>query len=374
MSRNTPWRTTRKMYALSQARNDWYRIRNQVNGPTQLHIYDEIGYFGVSAGDLVRDLADVNGPLEVHLNSPGGEVFDGITIYNTLLARKDITVVIDGLAASIASVIAMAGNPILIARNAQMMIHDGHGMAIGNAQDMRDLAEILDRTSNNIASIYSDHTGRAIDYWRQLMKAETWYNAQDAIDAGLADRFVDSGAGRQAASVSGDWDMSIFRGAAHLDQKDAAHRPYHGRDEVHHTPVSGEHSHNHAAYDATDGDDGIHAHGHSHGDGGDALHNHPHQMHGHSHSHDDVPHQHAHAAGTESYGTHEHSHVHHVGHDGSIGTGSNAVPGGGSMNQTQSPKDKGAAVANQDKSSKGGDELDQISDEDIQQFVSGIKL
>lgn len=210
MSRNTPWRTTRRLFALHQpSRNDWYRIKNQAGGPTQLHIYDEIGYFGVSANDLIRDLADVSGPLEVHLNSPGGDVWDGIAIYNTLLARKDVTVVVDGIAASIASVIAMAGSPILMGRNTQMMIHDGHAMGIGNAQDMRDLAEQLDKASNNIASIYSDHTGRPIAYWREVMKGEAWYSAEEAIEVGLADRLVDSGAGRRQ-STEDKWDLSVF--------------------------------------------------------------------------------------------------------------------------------------------------------------------
>jgi len=206
------------MFALHQSgRNDWYRIRNQIDGPTQLHIYDEVGYFGVSASDLIRDLADVSGPLDVHINSPGGEVFDGIAIYNALLARRDVTTYIDGIAASIASVIAMAGNPVLVARQAQMMVHDGFAMAIGNAQDLRDLAQHLDRTSNNIAQIYSEHTGKPVAYWREIMKAETWYDAQEAIDAGLADRYVDSGAGRREATViSDDWDLGVFRGAARL--------------------------------------------------------------------------------------------------------------------------------------------------------------
>lgn len=212
MSRNMPWRTARKMYALNQGRNDWYRIRNQINGPTQLHIYDEIGYFGVTAMDLARDLADVSGPLEVHLNSPGGEVFDGIAIYNTLRQRRDVTIVIDGIAASIASVIAMAGSPILVARSGTMMVHDGFGMAIGNAQDMRETADQLDRASNNIASIYSEHTGRPQEYWRQIMKAETWYNGQEAIDVGLADRFLDSGAGRPVVPPEENWDLEVFRG------------------------------------------------------------------------------------------------------------------------------------------------------------------
>lgn len=216
------------MYALHQpSKNDWYRIRNQKDGPTQLHIYDEIGYFGVSANDLVRDLADVTGDLEVHINSPGGEVWDGIAIYNALLARKNVTIVIDGIAASIASVVAMAGQPVLMARNAQMMVHDGFTMAIGNAQDLRDLAEQLDKASNNIASIYSEHTGKPLAYWREIMKAETWYDADEAIDAGLADRLVDSGAGRRTPQpVEDKWDLSVFRPNGR--QTDAAPRYLNG--------------------------------------------------------------------------------------------------------------------------------------------------
>jgi ATP-dependent Clp endopeptidase proteolytic subunit ClpP len=314
VSRNTPWRTTRRQYALSQGSNDWYRIRNQAGGPTQLYIYDEIGYFGVGAGDLQRDLADVTGPIEVHLNSPGGEVFDGITIYNTLLARKDPVVVkVDGLAASIASVIAMAGTTVEVARQSQMMIHDGHGMAIGNAQDMRDLAEILDRTSNTIAEIYSQHTGKPVDYWRQLMKAETWYSAQEAIDTGLADRFIDNGAGRTPSSVDANWDLSIFRGGARFDQKGAAHHGWQSPTEPHHEPVTGQHYHNHASFGNGDGDDGIHAHAHSHdGHGNASLHDHPHTNHSHSHGHDGA-HQHAHEVGMDAYGPHEHMHTHHAG-------------------------------------------------------------
>jgi ATP-dependent protease ClpP protease subunit len=211
MSRNTPWRTTRREYALHQPSiNNWYRIKNVAGGPTQLHIYDEIGFFGVSASDLIRDMADVTGDLEVHINSPGGEVWDGIAIYNTLLARKNVTVHVDGIAASIASVIAMAGNPVLIARNAQIMIHEGFAMAVGNAQDMRDLAEQLDKASHNIASIYSDHTGKPIAYWREVMKAETWFDADESIEEGLADRMIDSGAGRRMKSPDDKWDMSVY--------------------------------------------------------------------------------------------------------------------------------------------------------------------
>jgi ATP-dependent protease ClpP protease subunit len=253
------------MFALVQpGRNDWYRIRNQIDGPTQLHIYDEIGYFGVTANDLVRDLADVNGPLEVHLNSPGGEVFDGIAIYNALMARKDVTIMIDGLAASIASVIAMAGNPVLIARQGQMMVHDGFGMAIGNAQDMRDFAEQLDRTSNNIAQIYAEHTGKPEGYWRDVMKAEAWYGAQEAIDNGLADRMMDSGAGRTVKPPSDNWNMQIFGKTGTV--------LYVPKNQTAHEPMTGTHTHDHAGFGQHDSTDGVHGHMHRHN--ADNLHQH----------------------------------------------------------------------------------------------------
>jgi ATP-dependent protease ClpP protease subunit len=259
-------------FALTQGRNDWYRIRNQANGPTQVHIYDEIGYFGVSAMDFARDLADVTGPVEVHLNSPGGEVYDGITIYNTLLARKDVAVYIDGMAASIASVIAMAGNPVLIARQARMMIHDGFTMAIGNAQDLRDTAEQLDRASNNIASIYSEHTGRPIDYWRALMKSETWFDAQETVDLGLCDRFIENGNGRSVPIPTDKWDMSVFRNQGR--PQDAASVPYVGRTEPRHIPTTVTHTHDHGAFGHPQHDDGMHSHAHTHD--GDANHDHSH--------------------------------------------------------------------------------------------------
>lgn len=260
------------MFALNQGRNDWYRIRNQIDGPTQVHIYDEIGYFGVSASDLVRDLADVNGPIEVHINSPGGEVFDGITIYNALHARKDVTIMIDGLAASIASVVAMAGNPVLIARQATLMVHQPFSMAIGNSTDFREHADNLDRQQNNLAAIYSEHTGKPAEYWHQIMKAETWYSAQEAIDNGLCDRFIDTGAGRPVVPPGENWNMGVFRGSG---PRGAASVPYVGERQARHEPMTGSHTHDHGAHGHPDADDGVHEHQHSHD--GDASHDHMHQ-------------------------------------------------------------------------------------------------
>ncbi len=227
MPDHKPFRTTRPVASLRAGRNDWYRIKAQADGPAQLHIYDEIGFFGVTAGDMIADLAGIKGDLEVHLNTPGGEVFDGIAIYNALKQRTGVVrVVIDSLAASIGSVIAMAADPgnLIIAKNASMMIHDGFGMGIGNAGDLRELADLLDKTSDNIASIYADRTGQPASQWREAMLAETWYVGQEAIDAGLAD-FLQGAEPADphpdAVRVAATWDLSIFgRRPAHL--RDAA--------------------------------------------------------------------------------------------------------------------------------------------------------
>ena len=203
-----PFRTTRHLVNLRQGRNDWYQVKAQAGGPTLVHIYDEIGYFGVTAQDFVSDLAKVQGDIELHLNTPGGEVFDGIAIYNALKPRQP-AVVVDSLAASIGSVIAMAAAPgkLAVAKNATMMIHDGLGMAIGDAADMRKMADLLDQASGNIASIYADRTGQPAAQWREAMRAETWYVGQEAVDAGLADTVQ----GAEPA-VAASWDMSVFTG------------------------------------------------------------------------------------------------------------------------------------------------------------------
>lgn len=205
-----PFRTTRKLTNLRQGRNDWYSIKALATGPSQVSIYDEIGFFGVTAQDFINELNQVHGDIELHLSTPGGEVFDGIAIYNYLKNRPGtVSVVVDSLAASIGSVIAMAASPghLQIGKNAQIMIHDGFGMGIGNAADMRQLADLLDKTSDNIASIYADRSGKPAETWRNAMKAETWYLGQEAVDAGLADSL------QGAPAVTNDWDLSIFNAA-----------------------------------------------------------------------------------------------------------------------------------------------------------------
>lgn len=244
-----------------QRRTDWFRIENKQNGPTSVHIYDEIGLGGITAGQFVQDVNGITGDLEVHLSTPGGEVFDGIAIYNALRARRP-SVIVDSLAASIGSVIAMAAAPgqLYMQDTAKMMIHDGFAIAAGNAEDFTKLVDQLNSASDTIASIYASRTGSSAAEWRTAMKAETWYNAQQAVDAGLADVIL--GVGNR--------DSVTLRNAATV--------PYVGSGQARHVPMTGTHSHDHAAMGASDHDDGMHAHVHTHN--GDASHSHTHDHEG----------------------------------------------------------------------------------------------
>jgi ATP-dependent protease ClpP protease subunit len=173
------------------------RLVNETADEAELWIYDTIdswgGYWGISAAEVVESLADVTASrINVHINSPGGEVFEGIAIKRALAAHPaDITVSIDSVAASIASVIAMAGDPICIDSAAMIMIHDASGFCLGNATDMHQMAALLDKISDVIAGVYANRAGDDVPTWRARMLAETWYTAAEALDAGLADEYLD---------------------------------------------------------------------------------------------------------------------------------------------------------------------------------------
>lgn len=168
--------------------SNWYEIRNQ-GGRATVRIYQEIGYWGVTAEDFAAELSALTASeIEVQINSPGGDVFDGIAIYNALRAHPARVVTrVDGLAASAASVIVQAGDHRVILSSAQIMIHEAWGVAVGPAAEIRDFADLLDKQNDVLAKIYADRAGGAADHFRQLMAAETWLTDQEAIAAGLAD-------------------------------------------------------------------------------------------------------------------------------------------------------------------------------------------
>lgn len=177
-------------FARALTRDNVKVVRNATGA--ELWLYDEIGFWGVSALDVATALAGLTGQrVTVRVNSPGGEVFDGIAIYNLIRGHVGGTdVVVDGLAASAASFIAMAGDTVTMAPHSRMMIHDAIGLCFGNAADMRDTAVLLDDLSQNIAEIYAaraGETGGDAAAFRKRMKAETWLGPQEALDLGLVD-------------------------------------------------------------------------------------------------------------------------------------------------------------------------------------------
>lgn len=197
----------------SQRRGDWYKILNKSDSDaTELWIYDEIGpWWGVTAKDFVTDLQAIKTPrITLHLHTPGGEVFDGIAIYNALREHPaKIEARVDAMAASIGSVIAMAADKIVMAKHSEMMIHDPIGLTFGNAADHRETIDILDRLGNKIAGIYQERAGGSVKQWRERMLAATFYEDQEAVDAGLADEI-----GPAATRAKDEFDLTVFTGLA----------------------------------------------------------------------------------------------------------------------------------------------------------------
>lgn len=170
----------------------WFTIRaGATGGAGEVLIYDEIGGWGISARQFVDELKAL-GPvreLAIRINSPGGSGFDGVAIYNALArhpAHK--TVWVDGFAASAASLVAMAGDEIVMPENTMMMIHDPVAMAAGGAEEMRAMAGALDRAKTAMVGIYAAKCERSAEEIGQLMRDETWMSAQEAFDLGFADR------------------------------------------------------------------------------------------------------------------------------------------------------------------------------------------
>lgn len=190
--------------------NKWFEVKAADNGPTEICIYDRIGRDwwsgeGTEAKAFVDALKAIPMAQEITLriNSPGGNVHDGMTIYNRLAERRDkVTVIVDGVAASIASVIAMAGKDLQMPRNSLLMIHDPWGMVEGSASEMRKAADMLDKHRDAIVSVYELKTGADPKDIKQWMSDETWYTGDDAKAAGFADTVTDEISFQACADLS----------------------------------------------------------------------------------------------------------------------------------------------------------------------------
>ncbi|MHA3682792.1 head maturation protease, ClpP-related [Leucobacter sp. HY1908] len=196
----------------------WYSIRASAGGSdsgetesrAEVILYDEIGGWGYPASWFVQDIGELDvDVIDLRVNSPGGDVFDGIAMMNALArhpARVEVTV--DGLAASAASFIITAADRVVMNSGSEVMIHEAWGWCGGDAAAMRDYAESLDRMNATIAGLYVKRAGGKVDEWRDAMSAETWYSAEEAVTVGLADEWADA----PAASNSFDLSKFGFRG------------------------------------------------------------------------------------------------------------------------------------------------------------------
>lgn len=171
----------------------WYTVtdlKSETGTTTDVYIYDEIGGWGVYATDLVRDLMSTSADtIRVRINSPGGDVFEGLAIYNALsIHPATIETYVEGIAASAASFIALAGDDRTFAKYATGMVHNPSSGMWGEAKDLRKMADLLDKIADTLAKLYADRApaGGDVEAWLATMAEETWFNAEEALEFGLA--------------------------------------------------------------------------------------------------------------------------------------------------------------------------------------------
>lgn len=172
----------------------WYALSAKAAQlETEVTIFDEIGGFGVSADQFISDLQKIPADHKIllRIHSPGGEVFDGNAIATALSRRGNIEVQIEGIAASMATLISLAGSPVKMAQNGFYMIHNPWGAAMGDAEELRKQAELLDRIRANMVNAYAAKSGQSPEQIQQWMDAETWFTADEAQAAGFVDEVTD---------------------------------------------------------------------------------------------------------------------------------------------------------------------------------------
>tara|TARA_R100001463_G_scaffold56773_4_gene108930 strand:- start:1005 stop:2000 length:996 start_codon:yes stop_codon:yes gene_type:complete len=187
---------------------NWYNIKAEASSKSaDVYIFDEIGAFGVTAQGFIEEIKEYKDvPMNLHLNCVGGDVFEGMAIYNVLKKRTaKTTIYIEGIAASMGSVIALAGDEVIMAENSLFMIHNAWGGAMGEANEMRKTAALLDKISNEIADIYTKKTNLPYNKVQEMMDEETWLSADEAFNLGFVDSISD------AIKVAAKYDVSKFK-------------------------------------------------------------------------------------------------------------------------------------------------------------------
>ncbi|ODN41173.1 head maturation protease, ClpP-related [Piscirickettsia litoralis] len=176
--------------------NSWFSMKALSSSSAKIEIYDEIGYWGITSKEFANELNALGNEIneiKVLINSPGGSVDDGITIYSLLKAHNaHVSVEIQGMAASIASVIAMAGDSVSMNHLGLFMIHNPATVARGDADEMRKAAEVLDKVKNNIIKSYTAKTGMSEDALSELMDDVSYLDAAEAKSFGFIDNILHS--------------------------------------------------------------------------------------------------------------------------------------------------------------------------------------
>lgn len=185
----------------------WYEIAvNKADDHADIYIYSEIGFWGITANDFAKDLKEVKAKtITMHINSPGGSVFDGLAIHNMVKKHAaKVTAVVDGIAASIATVIALGADTVKMSAGSLWMIHDPSAMVGGTAEDMDKAAEALRKMTDSIAGIYQAKTGKPLEDIKAKMADETWFSASEAKEFGFVDE-IDETAADMAACATFDF-------------------------------------------------------------------------------------------------------------------------------------------------------------------------
>jgi len=186
----------------------WYDMKNQANDTAEIIIYDQVGSEEMNAKTFHNDLKSLGTvqTLNLHINSPGGSVFDGFAIYNQLKRHQaTVNVFIDGVAASIASIIAMAGDRIVMPSNTYLMIHDPSGLVWGSAKDMKRMAGTMEKVKDGLITAYQDRTGLPRARISTLMDEETWFTASETVELNFADEEI------REVKMAAHYDLSSYQ-------------------------------------------------------------------------------------------------------------------------------------------------------------------
>lgn len=175
----------------------WFNVKAQAENPdeSEVYIFDEIGGWGVMASALIAAWPKSAKIVCVKINSPGGEVMEGMAIYNFLQEQKktqEVVCRVEGVAASMASIVAIGGSVVEMSENSLMMIHNPWGITAGDSEEMRKTAEILEKMGEILVGTYCAKTGKSADEIKKMMDDETWMTAKEAVEMKFADKIVNS--------------------------------------------------------------------------------------------------------------------------------------------------------------------------------------